>query len=72
MAVATKNSTKVSIVLVTGAKDGKETKKTMNISKIKTMASDDSVYATAKAIEPLLKYPVFSIERNDNYTLTDM
>jgi hypothetical protein len=44
----------------------------MNLSKVKTSASDDNIFATAKAIEPLLKYPVSSIEKNDNYTLTDM
>lgn len=72
MAIANKNTTKLALVLITGSKEGKETKKTMSLSKVKTSASDDNLFATAKAIEPLLKYPVSSIEKNDNYTLTDM
>ena len=62
MAVATKNSTKLALVLITGSKEGKDIKKTMNLSKVKTSASDDNIFATAKAIEPLLKYPVSSVK----------
>ncbi|NLZ49519.1 MAG: DUF1659 domain-containing protein [Clostridiales bacterium] len=72
MAVANKNSTKLALVLVTGSKEGKATTKTMTLSKIKPSAEDDKIFATAKAIESLLRYPVSSIEKNDNYSLTDM
>ncbi|NLM35120.1 MAG: DUF1659 domain-containing protein [Clostridiales bacterium] len=72
MAVATKSATKLSLVLATGSKDGKVIKKTMNLSKIKPSANDNNIFETAKAIEPLLKYPVSSIEKNENYVLTDM
>ncbi|WP_163215836.1 DUF1659 domain-containing protein [Clostridium thermarum] len=73
MAVLTsKDSTKLSIVMITGVDEkGDDVKKTMSLSKIKVTASDDNLFAVAKAIEPLLKYPVASIEKNDVYTLAN-
>lgn len=70
--LTTKDSTKLGIVLITGVNEkGDDVKKTMSLSKIKVAASDDNLFAVAKAIEPLLKYPVVSIERNDVYTLAN-
>ncbi|WP_163195404.1 DUF1659 domain-containing protein [Clostridium thermarum] len=70
--LTTKDSTKLGIVLITGVNEkGDDVKKTMSLSKIKVTASDDNLFAVAKAIEPLLKYPVASIEKNDVYTLAN-
>ncbi|WP_139902899.1 DUF1659 domain-containing protein [Clostridium thermarum] len=70
--LTTKDSTKLGIVMITGVDEkGDDVKKTMSLSKIKVAAADDNLFAVAKAIEPLLKYPVASIERNDVYTLAN-
>jgi hypothetical protein len=70
--LTTKGSTKLGLALVTGVNaKGEDVKKTMNLSKIKVTAADDNLFAAAKAIEPLLRYPVASIEKNDVYTLAN-
>lgn len=70
--LSTKSTTKLALTLKTGVDaSGKDIKKPMNLSKVKVTASDDNLFATAKAIEPLLKYPVFDIEKSDSYTLNE-
>ena len=68
--IATKGTTKLSLSLKTGIDtSGKDIIKPMNLAKVKTTAVDDNLHATAKAIEPLLKYTVVSIEKTDSYSL---
>ncbi|WP_163215700.1 DUF1659 domain-containing protein [Clostridium thermarum] len=70
--LTTKDSTKLGLILVTGVNEkGDEVKKTLNLSKIKVTAADENLFAVAKAIEPLLKRPIASIEKNDVYTLAN-
>lgn len=70
--ISTKDSTKVALTLKTGVDaSGNDVKKTMNLSKIKVTAVDDNLFATAKAIEPLLRYPVVAIEKADSYALAE-
>ena len=70
--LTTKGSTKLGLTLITGVNaSGDDVKKTVNFSKIKVTAADENLFATAKAIEPLLKYPLVSVEKNDVYTLAN-
>jgi hypothetical protein len=69
--LSVKSATKLVLTTVTGVDaKGEDIKKSMNLSKIKVTATDDALFATAKAIEPLLKYPVVQIGRDDAYSLS--
>lgn len=70
--ISVKSASKLALTTVTGVDaKGEDIKKTMNLSKIKVAATDDALFATAKAIEPLLKYPVVQIGRDDAYSLSE-
>lgn len=50
--------------------DGKQVFKTKSISQIDSEASDDTLYAVARAIEAVLKYPIDTVRRiNKNYLI---
>jgi hypothetical protein len=70
--LSVKDSSKLVLTTITGVDaKGDDVKKSMNLSKIKVTATDDTLFATAKAIEPLLKYPVVQIGRDDSYSLSE-
>ncbi len=70
--VTTKGSTRLAITLKTGVDaSGNDVKKTMSFAKVKVSAADENLFETAKAIEPLLRYPVTSIEKDDSYLLAE-
>lgn len=70
--LSVKDSSKLVLTTITGVDaKGDDVKKSMNLSKIKVAATDDALFATAKAIAPLLKYPVVRIGRDDAYSLTE-
>jgi hypothetical protein len=69
--LSVKSASKLVLTTVTGVNaKGEDVKKPMNFSKIKVAATDDALFETAKAIEPLLKYPVVEIGRDDAYNLS--
>jgi hypothetical protein len=51
---------------------GKDIIKTQKLSKVKVGATDDNIHAVAEAFEPLLKYPVVEIVREDENLLTNI
>jgi hypothetical protein len=68
--LSVKSASKLVLTTVTGVDaKGEDVKKPMNFSMIKVTATDDALFATAKAIEPLLKYPIVEIGRADAYSL---
>jgi hypothetical protein len=70
--LSVKSATKLVLTTVTGVDaKGDDIKRSMNLSKIKVAATDEALFATAKAIEPLLKYPVVEIGRDDAYNLSE-
>jgi Protein of unknown function (DUF1659). len=68
-----KGGTKLALTVIAGVDaKGNDIKKAMNFSKIKPTAADENLFATAKAVEPLLRYPVVMIEKNDSYLLAQV
>lgn len=70
--LSVKSSSKLVLTTVTGVDaKGEDVKKPMNLSKVKVSATDENLFATAKAIEALLKFPVVAIGRDDAYSLSE-
>lgn len=70
--LSVKSTSKLVLTTVTGVDaKGEDIKKPMNLSKVKVSATDENIFATAKAIESLLKFPVVAIGRDDAYSLSE-
>ena len=71
--LSVKSATKLVLTTITGVDaKGDDIKKPMNLSKVKVSATDENLFATAKAIEALLKFPVVAIGRDDVYSLSEV
>ena len=69
--IENKVTTTVTLKVKTGTKNGKDVFRNISLSKVKSTASAEDIYAVAAGIGSLLNYPVSSILKQDTNELVN-